>query len=92
METELPCRARRLTVAADAGLEVEVVCPFDWVRFTLRLAEEWDGGLLACFEVGGVGRRHDGVRGGRRLPRAAHPEAMVADHELRPDPAVRRVP
>ncbi|MEU6728823.1 hypothetical protein ABZ917_34375 [Nonomuraea wenchangensis] len=30
VETELPCRARRLTVAADAGLEVEVVCPFDW--------------------------------------------------------------
>ncbi|MGA5764020.1 hypothetical protein [Nonomuraea bangladeshensis] len=23
------------------------------MRHTLRLAEEWDGGLLACFEVGG---------------------------------------
>ncbi|MEV4292816.1 hypothetical protein AB0K40_45540 [Nonomuraea bangladeshensis] len=23
------------------------------MRYTLRLAEEWDGGLLACFEVGG---------------------------------------
>ncbi|MEV0617631.1 hypothetical protein AB0I81_30220 [Nonomuraea sp. NPDC050404] len=53
VETELPCCIRRITVPADSDLEVDVVCPFDRVRYTLRLAEEWDGGLLACFEVGG---------------------------------------
>ncbi|MEV4079070.1 hypothetical protein AB0J43_02100 [Nonomuraea fuscirosea] len=53
VDTELPCCARTVTVAADLDLEVELVCPFDRVRYTLRLAEEWDGGLLACFEVGG---------------------------------------
>ncbi|MEV0149742.1 MULTISPECIES: hypothetical protein [unclassified Nonomuraea] len=51
--TELPCCHRPLTVPADSGLEVDVVCQFDRVLYTLRLAEEWDGGLLACFEVAG---------------------------------------
>ncbi|WP_344218922.1 hypothetical protein [Nonomuraea bangladeshensis] len=51
--TELPCCERSLTVPADSDLEVEVVCPFNRIRYTLRLAEEWDGGLLACWEVGG---------------------------------------
>ncbi|GGO63026.1 hypothetical protein [Nonomuraea cavernae] len=52
VETDLPCCARSVTVAADPDLEVELVCPFDRVRYTLRLAEEWDGGLLACWEMG----------------------------------------
>ncbi|TDD36109.1 hypothetical protein E1286_38750 [Nonomuraea terrae] len=53
VETELPCCRRRMTFPADSDLEVDVVCQFDGLRYTLRLAEEWDGGLLACFEVGG---------------------------------------
>lgn len=53
VETELPCCARRIEVAADPDLEVDLVCQYDQVRYTLRLAEEWDGGLLACFEVEG---------------------------------------
>lgn len=53
VDTDLPCCARSVTVPADSDLEVDVVCPFDQFRYTLRLAEEWDGGLLACFEVGG---------------------------------------
>lgn len=53
VDTELPCCARTINVPADADLEVEVVCPYDAIRYSLRLAEEWDGGLLAVFEVGG---------------------------------------
>ncbi|MEU6719848.1 hypothetical protein ABZ897_51055 [Nonomuraea sp. NPDC046802] len=51
--TKLPCCGRRMEFPADPHLKVDVVCQYDRVRYTLRLAEESDGGLLACFEVGG---------------------------------------
>ncbi|MFG1709169.1 hypothetical protein ACFLIM_38860 [Nonomuraea sp. M3C6] len=53
VETELPCCDRRMEFAADPDLEVDLVCQYDRVRYTLRLAEEYDGGFLACFCVEG---------------------------------------
>ncbi|MEU8195308.1 hypothetical protein AB0C10_16155 [Microbispora amethystogenes] len=53
VETKLPCCERRMEVDADADLEVDLVCQYDRLRYTLCLAKEYDGGFLACFTVEG---------------------------------------
>ncbi|WP_433235338.1 hypothetical protein ACQPYK_25170 [Streptosporangium sp. CA-135522] len=53
VDTKLPCCGRRMTFPADSDLEVDLVCQYDRVRYTLCLVEEYDGGLLACFAVEG---------------------------------------
>lgn len=53
LQVDLPCCARRLEFPADGDLEVDLVCQYDRIRYTLRLAEESDGGFVACFTVEG---------------------------------------
>lgn len=51
VRTDVPCCDRWITVEAEDGLEVDVVCPFDGLRYTLNLVGDSDGGLWANFTV-----------------------------------------
>ncbi|NRQ31344.1 hypothetical protein HII36_05755 [Nonomuraea sp. NN258] len=53
VRTDVPCCERRITVEARDGLETDLVCPFDGLRYTLVLVDDEDGGLWANFTVVG---------------------------------------
>lgn len=53
VQTRLPCCRRPIEVPPDPDAEVDLVCPFDRLRYTVGLAQESDGGFLANFLVEG---------------------------------------